>query len=266
MASSVPSSHPTSHEQSSGQEIQPRCLVTRDQIQQISQNLKGCLVTQDQIQQISQNLKAQILKSIEDMKVMSKKGPSESHHAQLVLPLSSKSPEQMPIKRGKKRTTKVVGEFSLSYEVPRFCIDNNIDLDKSILYDDRSASDASKSRQFSFTERLQNWTLEQRKRISGTSDIFFNHMISGSSFRTKKELLNFLIYEKYPSKPNYKKDKKLQVVEASAGTNDESVGKEKQKACAEELDRERVDKFLNDSYDNLMNYDFGEPSGSEDEM
>ncbi|KAK4270510.1 hypothetical protein QN277_023539 [Acacia crassicarpa] len=145
MADNIPPYYPTLAEQLSGKCIHPHVVI------------------RDQIEQISQNLREQISKSIKDMKVLSNERSYGSNPPQLVVPLSSIPPRELnaqldetPKKKGKHATTKVVGQFSISYEVPPICYQNNIDLDNLHLYGESSSSDNNKDHQFSFTQRLQS--------------------------------------------------------------------------------------------------------------
>ncbi|KAI9100019.1 hypothetical protein K1719_024237 [Acacia pycnantha] len=253
MADNFPSDHPTLL----GQETQPCVLISRDQYEQISKNLRD-----------------QITKSIKDMKVLSREATSsEPLDAEILVPEEVNAiQDETPKRRGKRPTTKVVGEFSLSYEIPPICIQNNFeDLDKLLLCDER-AREPKKRHQFSFIERLQNWTLRLRERPNGKHrDVYYNHMMSESLFRSKKEVVNFMIHEKYPkSKNTNKKEKKLRFKKEEATTaannndDDESLGEKKQK-CEDEkidqlaIDREMVEKFLAESYENLMNRNSDKP-------
>ncbi|KAI9089970.1 hypothetical protein K1719_028940 [Acacia pycnantha] len=227
MAGNIPFINIPSSELMTGEEIQPQVL------------------TQNHIDEISQCLREQIMKSIIDMKALSTtEGGSESPHAQFLVPPQEVTAalDETTKKIGGKTAAKVVGKLLVSYEVPRICIEKNIDLDNSVSYDESN----NKRRQYSFTQRLQKWKLEKRQRGNGKMhDVYYIHGTSRVTFRSMKEVLNFMIFEKYP-KPSNEKDKKLEVGE---GSNEEESFRREERKGDEEIDelagdREKVVKFL----------------------
>ncbi|KAG5110529.1 hypothetical protein JHK82_039752 [Glycine max] len=76
----------------------------------------------------------------------------------------------VPNKRGRKTSTKLVFEVGFSFEPPKFCKDENIDLDKELLnlYEE-GASRGNHVPRFSMKGRLENWLLEKRERCTSTT-------------------------------------------------------------------------------------------------
>ncbi|KAH1213160.1 hypothetical protein GmHk_14G041166 [Glycine max] len=76
----------------------------------------------------------------------------------------------VPNKRGRKTSTKLVFEVGFSFEPPKFCKDQNIDLDKGLLnlYEE-GASRGNHVPRFSMKGKLENWRLEKSERCTSTS-------------------------------------------------------------------------------------------------
>ncbi|XP_050914465.1 uncharacterized protein LOC127129275 isoform X2 [Lathyrus oleraceus] len=100
-------------------------------------------------------------------------------------------------KTGRVTKSVVVGSISVSFELPHFCFDSKIDIEGK---NEKEENDVDviplEDRRFSIIERANNWTIELRKRNDNrTYDIFSTHLPSNKQFRSKPEVINFVLYE-----------------------------------------------------------------------
>ncbi|KAG4382684.1 hypothetical protein AAZX31_14G124500 [Glycine max] len=124
----------------------------------------------------------------------------------------------VPNKRGRKTSTKLVFEVGFSFEPPKFCKDENIDLDKELLnlYEE-GASRGNHVPRFSMKGRLENWLLEKRERCTSTTTstkeerktqyTYYHHLSSNLKFRSQPELIHFLLHGGLPHKQHRKQAK-----------------------------------------------------------
>ncbi|KAF7845554.1 methyl-CpG-binding domain-containing protein 6-like [Senna tora] len=259
----VPSAEPTLDQQSCGMALQPHQVYT--------------VLNKHQYDKIFEDLKRQVSNSIKDMKLKAKEEASGSDLLALaIVPISTvynamEGEDATPLtakkRRGRKTTTELVGEINVSYEMPSICILDSIDLDKLPVSGEAEASDGSNNnknkggRKYSFAERLENWSLQHRKRSKGMHDVYYHHHKSSSSFRSIVEVVNFMMYETYPRRPTNKtKDEDASATpkrrqKRSGGGNGEDGGK----TTKSKMDEAEVVKFFLESSQNLMNCNLYEP-------
>ncbi|KEH22811.1 putative methyl-CpG DNA binding protein [Medicago truncatula] len=104
-------------------------------------------------------------------------------------------------RKGRKATSKVIGPISVSYELPRCYLD--IDVQRVIATRPRSKDAPLRSTVF---DRIKNWTIELRKPADKQRyDIYYVHLPSNIIFRSKNEVVNFLLYGEHPPKPETSK-------------------------------------------------------------
>ncbi|KAI4347726.1 hypothetical protein L6164_008510 [Bauhinia variegata] len=152
-----------------------------------------------------------------------------------------------------KGKSTVVGQlFDVTFEVPEDCISAQIDMD--------SIAEINPNCQSSFAERLKGWHIERRQRLMNKPvpriDWSFRHSNSRRELRSIVEVVDYILYEVYPRNPN--KDHlmilKEDVIEEMLGVNPKgessSVCEKRQKA---QRHKEFVEKFLRESWLNLMN-------------
>ncbi|KAF7845557.1 methyl-CpG-binding domain-containing protein 6-like [Senna tora] len=167
-------------------------------------------------------------------------------------------------RRGRKPTTKLVGEINVSFEMPSICILDSIDLDK-LPVSGEEASDGNNNRKSgrkcSFAERLENWSLQHRERSKGMHDVYYYHHRSSSSFRSILEVVNFIMYEAYPRKPT-KKTNNDEDASATAKRQKRSGGGDREeggKKTNNKMDEAAVVKFFMECSQNLMNFNLHQP-------
>ncbi|ESW12600.1 hypothetical protein PHAVU_008G126400 [Phaseolus vulgaris] len=110
--------------------------------------------------------------------------------------------EQLRAHRRKRRntTTKLLFEVPFSFQIPTFCLMENIDLNIVLLNRFREGGSwGNHIPQFSIAERFQNWLLEKRERNRDNNngilikDWFYHHLPSQQTLRSQQEVFNFLI-------------------------------------------------------------------------
>ncbi|KAK7304042.1 hypothetical protein RJT34_15046 [Clitoria ternatea] len=106
---------------------------------------------------------------------------------------------QVEHKRGRKQTTTTLWEAPFSFEAPPFCIEEKIDLEKVL---------RNRASEFPVLERMQNWMVERRQRQKEGSDIYYHHLPTKQKFRTRPEVINFLLHGTSCSKPVSRKKRK----------------------------------------------------------
>ncbi|CAJ1796170.1 unnamed protein product [Sphenostylis stenocarpa] len=114
-------------------------------------------------------------------------------------------------KKRRNTTTKLLFEVPFSFETPKFCLEENIDLDIVLLNRFREGGSwGNHVPQFSVAERLQNWRLEKRERNRDNNngilikDWFYHHLPSQQTLRSQLEVFNFLIHGDVPPKDSKK--------------------------------------------------------------
>ncbi|KAK7405412.1 hypothetical protein VNO78_06689 [Psophocarpus tetragonolobus] len=163
-------------------------------------------------------------------------------------------------KRGRKTTTKRVLEVPFSFELPTFCLEENIDLDIVLLNRFKEGESWGKHvPKFSVEERLQNWVLEKRERCKHVNknetkkstsvhqDCYFRHLTSQQTLRSQPEVINFLLHGDFPQKSGRKKAKL---------TKDVIVHKQESiMTCNESSKREEMPTHLPDIVNKVNNSD-----------
>ncbi|KAJ1394390.1 hypothetical protein SESBI_34191 [Sesbania bispinosa] len=81
------------------------------------------------------------------------------------------------------------------------------------------------SREFSFRERLEGWTIELMQREDGTHDVFYHHTKSRKTFRFIRDIVNFLQYEVYYGK-------QIKTLQKDSVSKESSTGKRKGKSTS----------------------------------
>ncbi|KAI5430041.1 hypothetical protein KIW84_034570 [Lathyrus oleraceus] len=116
-------------------------------------------------------------------------------------------------KRGREIKSMVIGPISISFELPHFCFDSKIDIEKLAAprkirenYGKDIDVTPLADRRFSIIERANNWTIELRKRDDNRIDIIATHLPSNKQFRTKPEVANFILYEALPKSKHKEKN------------------------------------------------------------
>ncbi|QCE11566.1 hypothetical protein DEO72_LG10g2799 [Vigna unguiculata] len=103
-------------------------------------------------------------------------------------------------RKRKNTTTKLLFEVPFSFQTPRFCLVENIDLDIVLLNRFKEGGSwGNHVPQFSLAERFQNWLLEKRERNRDNNngilikDWFYHHLPSQQTLRSQQEVFHFLI-------------------------------------------------------------------------
>ncbi|KAK7338933.1 hypothetical protein VNO77_19567 [Canavalia gladiata] len=145
-------------------------------------------------------------------------------------------------KRGRKYTTSLVGEIYFAFEPPKFCVEENIDLDKVLICRFRDAIEGKLVSKLSTTERLQNWKVEKRARHSAkVQDLYYYHLPSQLKLRSRTLVYQFLLDGTY--RPNHiqgtKKAKKL-VEDASVDNKRSSSGSSESNRRSKRLSQKTI--------------------------
>ncbi|OWM75241.1 hypothetical protein CDL15_Pgr023762 [Punica granatum] len=158
---------------------------------------------------------------------------------------------QPPHQRKKKMPTQLMGEICTSFELPDGF---DINLDELTVIASHGSRRIS---QFSFFERLAGWKIECKVRTNGKSDLYYTHEMSKKTFRSVKEVVNFMMFEAYP-KGQYLNDLPQLGLESHTKAGESSQCKKLKSSISLKQDEEPPQgdpvKFLEESYNNLLNY------------
>ncbi|KAI8556638.1 hypothetical protein RHMOL_Rhmol05G0269700 [Rhododendron molle] len=138
----------------------------------------------------------------------------------------------------------------VNFEIPEDC-------EGYILQKDEEAEAAPGVGRVPLKERLEGWQIERRPRENTNRfDKYYYHGRSGGRFRSFAEVQDFIIHARFPKarKPEEGSVLIFQPVEPSV--SEPCKRKRKAKATREMTEEERrriVEKFLEDSWNNLMN-------------
>ncbi|KAL5057535.1 hypothetical protein RYX36_029139 [Vicia faba] len=117
-------------------------------------------------------------------------------------------------KRGREIKNVVLGPILASFELPHFCYDSKINIERILAVPPKKCENYGKDiditpladRRFSVIERANNWKIQLRKREDNRIDIIATHLPSNKQFRSKPEVANFILYEAH-LKPKSKEKK-----------------------------------------------------------
>ncbi|KAL5787492.1 hypothetical protein ACOSP7_004445 [Xanthoceras sorbifolium] len=169
-----------------------------------------------------------------------------------------------------RQKTKLVGEIETSFEIPEEYASHGIELDKLHLLphlQERIKPDLERGVQLKFVERLKEWKLQCKQRADGKLDTYFHHSKSNEHFRSNVEVVNFILYARYPR--HLKKAAKAPKEEILGSNGDRGLpksydtsscspdrGKSDKKHCTTRISRDEenaVQEFLEMAYNNMMN-------------
>ncbi|KAK7255989.1 hypothetical protein RIF29_29418 [Crotalaria pallida] len=156
------------------------------------------------LDQISKTIKVQMRELIKQIKVSEKEEDNDCEPKKIRVGDTGASSKKK--RKGRRQSSsEPCGEVFGSFQLPKIDILNNIDINRirmlTKLGEDMVVGDNIPT--FLVAQRLQDWKIEGRKRKKGaTIDYFYYHSPSDKSFRSKPEVIQFILTETGPLAPS----------------------------------------------------------------
>ncbi|PNY01146.1 hypothetical protein L195_g024434 [Trifolium pratense] len=158
-------------------------------------------------EQINASVTDQINIYVDELNAL-KSGEDPKHAMAIVVFEEEGANKVVETNRGRQIKNTLIGSISVSFELPQFCYNSAIDIER-ILATRPHKKDVLvtplRARRFSVRERAKNWKIKWSLRVDNrTREFHFTHLTSNKKFRSKPEVVNFILYEALP-KPNKKR-------------------------------------------------------------